>query len=322
LTGSPPAERRLARRLGEALLPEPLRARLLAASTAAPVSLVVAPAPEVASVPVGWLALDDIDTRLVERGDAVVVPAAALLAAADERWPIQLARGSGPVRAAATDALDDLPYVRALAEFASHAVVGPEATAPAVVDALRSTRPAVVVVAGHARSDGVADAHLCVARTGGAPPCPYSSPASPCSGQPLPATTWLASDPSTDDAVANRVFLAVCHGSGADTAGRAGEWLGLAPALLFAGARMVVATAWPVLDHPATAAIDREVVSALATSQRPAAELSRIQREWLGRWRATGWRTSARAVGSSVIPTDHAAPLLWAPYVAVGFAAG
>jgi hypothetical protein len=82
---------------------------------------------------------------------------------------------------------------------------------------------------------------------------------------------------------------------------------------------MVVATAWPVLDHPVTAAIDEDLAMALTTSQQPAADLARIQREWLARWRATGWRTSARAVGSPGVPGDHAAPLLWAPYVAVGF---
>ena len=171
---------------------------------------------------------------------------------------MSLARGAGPVRAAVVDALDDLPHVRALAALATHAVIGAEATTASVVEALRSTRPGVVVVAGHARSDGVADAHICVARAGDGPPCPYSSPNGLCAGEPLGAATWLATDPASDAAVANRVLLATCHGSGADTAGRAGEWLGLAPALLFAGARMVVATAWPVLDHPVTAAIDED----------------------------------------------------------------
>jgi hypothetical protein len=147
-----------------------------------------------------------------------------------------------------TDALDDLPHVRGLGTRAERGVVGADATASSVIEALRSARPGVVIVAGHARSDGVADAHVCVARAGHGAPCPYASPASPCAGQPLPAATWLASDPATDEAVANRVLLATCHGSGADTAGRAGEWLA-APALL-AGARLVIATAWPVLDHP------------------------------------------------------------------------
>jgi hypothetical protein len=322
LAASPAAERGLALRLGLAVLPEPLRSGLVAARADAPISLVVAPAPEIASIPVAWLAVDEADTRLVERADTVVVPAAALLAAADERWPSTLARGAGPVRAAVTDALDDLPHVRGLAALATRAVVGADATVSSVVEVLRSARPGVVVVAGHARSDGVADAHVCVARAGEGAPCPYSSPARPCSGEPLPAATWLASDPATNEAVVNRVLLATCHGSGADTAGRAGEWLGLAPALLFAGARVVVATAWPVLDHAVTAAIDEDLARALATAERPAAELARIQRTWLDRWRATGWRTSARAVGSPAVPSDHASPLLWAPYVAVGFGAG
>ena len=318
LTVSPAAERRLARRLGDALLPAPLRSRLLEA----PMSLVVAPAPEIASIPVAWLALDDADTRLVERADAVVVPAAALLAAAGDRWPATLAHGPGPVRAAVTDALGDLPHVRGLAALAASAAVGADVTGSSVIEALRSRRPGVVVVAGHARSDGVADAHVCVARMGAGAPCRYSSPGRPCPGEPLPAGTWLASDPATDEAVANRVLLATCHGSGADTAGRAGEWLGLAPALMFAGARLVVATAWPVLDHPVTATIDEELARALTTSPRPATALAHIQRAWLDRWRATGWRTSARAVGSADVPVDHASPLLWAAYVAVGFADG
>jgi hypothetical protein len=104
-----------------------------------------------------------------------------------------------------------------------------------------------------------------------------------------------------------RVLLSACSASGygalsEPTPGLAGEWLGVAAAVLHAGADEVVATLFDVIDTRATTRFERRLITLLMSSPDAASALRQIQMESL-----TEWRRNRR------MP-----PLIWAAYVCLG----
>jgi len=78
------------------------------------------------------------------------------------------------------------------------------------------------------------------------------------------------------------------------------EWTSMTPALLWAGARHVVATLWPILDTPATGAFEASVIAELTRSDDPAAALRQCQLAALEDHRSR--------------PAPANAPYVWAAY--------
>jgi CHAT domain len=112
-----------------------------------------------------------------------------------------------------------------------------------------------------------------------------------------------------------RILLSAC-----DTAGRAarhsGEWLALAPAMMWAGARLVIATSWPTIDDPRTLEMDLALIEVLKNHDDPAEALRSLQVEKLQRWR------DGMDDKDPLSPICGWSPLFWAPYIAVGFRQG
>jgi tetratricopeptide (TPR) repeat protein/CHAT domain-containing protein len=304
----PATERKLAGLLGTLLLPQ--RLRDLLRDTKQRVRLVVAPDWSLSYVPWGLLAIDDQDTRLLERADVLLAPAVYLIDAL-ERGAAAGHRqrgGPGPLAAAAVDPDGDLSAARSFGQrlvpaAAVHA--GAEATVTAFLAPLQGAprgRPGLAVFAGHSRSSlDTRRQVLCFAKSEAALSCPMADQC--CGGGPLAAERLFA-DP--DIALPGRVFLAACSSSGSMLAGSAGEWLGLAPAMLWAGARLVIAANWPTIDNSSAAEFEAAVVNALLRERDPVGALHDLQASALRRWRDGDL---------------FAAPLYWAGYSAIGFRA-
>lgn len=111
-----------------------------------------------------------------------------------------------------------------------------------------------------------------------------------------------------------RILLSACGSAGSTGAG-SGEWLGLTAGMLCAGAREVVATAWPIWNLPITKELDVALLSALEQRQNVAAELRRVQLDCLADWRATD-----EDIGRIELHGDATEPfpLVWAAYQYVG----
>jgi tetratricopeptide (TPR) repeat protein len=104
-----------------------------------------------------------------------------------------------------------------------------------------------------------------------------------------------------------RVLLSACSTSGYGGTteripGLAGEWLGVAAAVLQAGADEVVATLFDVLDVRATTKFERRLITLLSSTPDAASAVRRAQVEALGEWRRN----------------RRLPPLVWAPYACLG----
>jgi tetratricopeptide (TPR) repeat protein len=297
------AEAALASELGSVLLPEPLRRRLLDASEDHPLSLVVAPAPRLGRVPFALLGLDDSDepVRLGERTVVRLGVSAALLGAVSTR---ERSRSGGAVggKARVLSVVD--PGGQGL--FGAGGPPGawgqvltrPQNT-PGLIDAGFSAEVAtkaamaqhlsrgfdVMVFLGHAQPghpNFPADAHLVLW------------------DQVVSARDWLQAPERWP--LPPRVGLVACGSGGAE----APEWLGLAPAALSAGARVVMATAWNLPNHKPghTWALADQVVRVLRDAADPAASWRGCFLDHLRRWRRG---------------QDYAlSPLLWGAVQVVG----
>ena len=212
-----------------------------------------------------------------------------------------------------------LPNAERLADAVSprFKLTGKQATVTALRDVLagqvRPGQPGVLVYAGHARTPTTGVALLCLSNPRpGVIDCP-NHPC--CGGMPLSAADLCDRVPWDDKfgyPMPGRVLLSACNTVGATTAGAGGEWLALAPSILWAGARLVIATAWPTLEDRRTLEMDTAMVDILTGEEDPVALLRELQLERLNRWRG-GIGLSNRAV------IKGWSPLYWAPYMAVGF---
>ncbi|WP_306214874.1 CHAT domain-containing protein [Actinoplanes sp. RD1] len=188
------------------------------------------------------------------------------------------------VSLACVDPTGDLPHARRVPADAAEVLGGPDAP-PATEEALREaltrlgpSHPSMFYYAGHA---GVGLDSGLQLRSGeltagrlGTDPCPFPA----------------------------RALLAACTTAG-DTGAGAGEWAALAAAVLWSGARQVIATNWPVPDTGFTAAFTTALAEALRHTTDAAAALRTVQLDALARWRA-----GAR----------EAHPLTWSAYAAHG----
>jgi len=334
----PEREADLARRMGHLLIPEELRELLAAADTDLPLSLVVAPAPEIASVPFAWLAFDDEDTRVLERAVVRLGASIGLLHEAGARRPAGPGGASLGVIDPAGDLLggnDNAPAptdvaldlkghgcTRVLAARCHHQALGGVLGATRVGRArredlaseLQAARPRRLFYLGHARSGAIpADAALQLEPVGGHEPEQVDAcDAATTFGDDTGSAGALLSARALflEDAwpMADRVVLIAC--GGARQGGR--EWLGLAPAALYAGAQVVIAGLWDLVWQPAadipspfpTYDLARQAFEA-ADAADPAVAWRAVQRSSL-----TSWRTTHN---------QRFAPLYWAGIATIGF---
>lgn len=107
----------------------------------------------------------------------------------------------------------------------------------------------------------------------------------------------------------SRAVISACASAGSSGTG-SGEWLGLGAALLSAGARHVIATAWPIPDAPATQRFERRLIDRLSYTADAARALAEEQRKELVRWRYS--------VNSWEDPVEYGSPVMWAAFQAMG----
>jgi tetratricopeptide (TPR) repeat protein len=302
--------------LGELLIPPTLRHLALAgARSNQPVSLVIAPAPALGRVPFGLLGLGETSRQLAHGAVVRLGASAALLEHVRSRQPGQVNGHvlgvidpcgrdvAGPSGNPATLSLladnqlgkmgvsgwawlENSPVLSRyghLAELRAVTDQAKQATIRELSKALRSAGAGALAYIGHVRnaSDDVpANASLV-----------------------LDDDNLYARDLLYDDKrlwpMPPRVALLGCGSGGA----QAPEWLGLAPASMWAGAQIVAATAWDLIDEPDTWNLAGEVVTILHASPDPAAEWRKRFMGHLAHWKSDG---------------DAPSPLSWAAIQFIG----
>ncbi|MFD6274189.1 CHAT domain-containing protein [Streptomyces sp. NPDC060209] len=315
LIGPPAAEASLARRLG-GLLPRQLAHELAAGD--GPLRLAIAPAGELAHIPWPAIGIPDGeggDLRLVERCTAVLVPPAGLLAALAGRDRPQ---GSPPLALAVIDPGGDLPWVEEYEQLLgarrmlSLVPAGVETVTPGsdlsveeFAAMLRTLDPETsAVFACHTEQSG--DALSCGIRLR-----PGNDDASPRNPSQVLTSRMLIENPERYS-MPRQVLLLACDSSDLRNVS-AGEWLVLAPAMLWAGSDRLVVTSYPVIDaaddeeadgeQDGGEVIDRYLVTALLERRELGEALREVQIEQLGRWRSTG---------------REGAPVHWGGHLAMG----
>jgi len=306
------AEGLMAGELGAWLLPERLQSVLAGHmdSDDGPLRLLVGASPELVGVPwallgvpAAGLAREGDPRRLLEAAVVSVVPSAALLDALEASGPPDDILAAPRVIVSVCDPLGDLANSRQVPAGTTSllacpgSVTGPPRPRPASVANLAQALAGVVpggpgVFVYHGHHD---------------PPDP-TSPAD-TGGFRLfdPATSQVESFPA-------RMFLEhpgpgrpncprLAMPFGCDTlAGHdSPEWTSMTPALLWAGARHVAATLWPILDNPATATFEASLIATFADSDDPPVALRELQLAAL-----IDYRTRPG--------TSSSAPYIWAAY--------
>jgi tetratricopeptide (TPR) repeat protein len=310
----PASETDLARRLGSLLLPDPLVRLLATASADNPLSLAVAPAPEIAAVPLGWLAIDQAGTRVVERAQLRLAASLGLLAEARRARP--RAPGDGTVAVvdpgggllfdpnygtdfpAFDEVLQDLSWAGARRVLTRRAhLSGPPrpgdraglASSEELRQELSEPRPKALVYLGHISWErGRPSSEISLVLSGTGP------------GDALvPARRVYRDRPPWP--MAERVALVAC--GGARQAGP--EWLGLAPAAIYAGATVVLAALWNLVWATPTYRLALDCLACLTGDEDTASAWRKVQLRQLGAWRDGD---------------PDAAPIYWAGIAAIGFA--
>ena len=311
-------ERRLARALGDALVPEQLAAEAWAARRAGRrLRVVFAPSAATALLPVAAIGVpgpaahprvDQEPVRLVELADLQAAPSVAAAATWRHRDC-----GPAPISVVIADPLGDLPVARRCGAHIAALVgthgpaplllSGAAATAAAVRAAMAGCRGGTVIVIAHVSRDGYGQVAL-------------ADHVDERGARGFTAE-GLWSDPTkllVQGGAPSRLLLAACASAGLADLGVGAEWLGLAPALVRAGVATVVATTWPQAEHPATDRLDTELSLALAAAVDPVVAVGDVQRAWLERWRSDGWSTCAEQ-SAGLLAADHASPRHWAGVV-------
>jgi tetratricopeptide (TPR) repeat protein len=292
----------LASELGEVLIPPTLKGLVRArAAGGRPLSLVVAPAPMLGQVPFGLLGTAKAGTHLAHGAVIRLGASAALLDMIRRREPRQFcprvlcvldpcgkkatdpSGGERPLSLLPDGGLDQMGvtgwswlHEAAVLSRAGHL---PELRGsghlaePATIDQLgkmlRTTDPGLLAYLGHvsnASDDVPASASLVL------------------DDDSLSARNLLYDKEPRRWPMPSRVALIGCGSGGA----RAPEWLGLAPASLWAGAQIVAATSWDLIDEADTWKLADEVVSVLHRSADPAAEWREQFIRHLAEWKSQG----------------------------------
>jgi CHAT domain len=310
--------------------------RMKDTSRVTPALLVVSLPAALCRLPVALLPLDrspnqDSDLpRLVEAATLYHAPSMALLASTGGRPP-EVAPSNAqpwPLLVAVVDPTDDLKHADGGDEphvllTGSHRLgqLGQQSGSRAQLatkNALRTallnmpSRGGLLVYAGHAHPG-----HPDAPATGGlvlAAPSNTESGNAPLEGDTNVATQQLLTArellvPEKGQPAFRfpaKVLLSACSTSGYGTSpqvpGLAGEWLGVAAAVLHAGADEVVATLFDVIDVRATTRFERHLVTLLRTTPDASSALRQAQIEALDEWRR-GRRMP---------------PLIWAAYICMG----
>jgi tetratricopeptide (TPR) repeat protein len=305
--------------LGKLLIPPTLRHLTLAgAASGQPVSLVIAPAPALGRVPFGLLGLAKTGTQLAHGAVVRLGASVALLEQVRRRHPGQLdgdvlgvidpcgrevAEPSGKRAKLSLVAdnhlgkmgisgwawLQDRPVLSRfghLAELGAVTDLARQATISELSKALRTTAAGTLAYIGHVSN------------------APDDVPAN--TSLVLDDDNLYARDLLYDDKrrwpMPPRVALLGCGSGGA----QAPEWLGLAPASMWAGAEIVAATAWDLIDEPDTWNLAEEVVTILHGGPDPAAEW---RKRFIGH--LEDWKSDR----------DAPSPLSWAAIQFIGLVA-
>lgn len=310
----PRAEARLMRRLGELLLPPPLVSALSSAHEDEPVPVLIATDPALSRLPLALLGLPD-GRRLVNLAVPRLMPSAGLSHA--------LASGRAPappgtprrLELVVADPQGQHPAAARLATLpeAQVSLTGAGATREAVLAALPAgpVRPGVFAFSGHVFSGfpGVSlTAALCLA-DGGLADGSLGGVGAGGAGR-LSARDLVT---GAADGMWDRVLLAGCSSAGNSVGS---EWLGLAPALLYAGAASVVATIWDIPDHTSATELDREILDGLRDSADPAAVVRVAQVRRLARW-ADSAGTDVTGMTASQLLGVRPHPLIFGGYTTV-----
>jgi hypothetical protein len=307
------SEERTSTELGEALLPETLKQKIRGAPRSEPFSLVVA-GTLFAMVPVALLGVQ-IDVfssrRLVEAAVIRLAAPASLIDKVNQRWSPDVK--AYPLQLACLDPRGDLANSRDVPPGARHVLSGdpqsdwPRPSLSNLAEALSQHppgAPALFYYTGHAASEGA----------GG----DDSDGLALYGGDVLSAAQlFIGVADGRGPYFPSRVLLSACASSGAQGAG-AGEWLGLTAAILWAGAKSVVATTWPIWDTPFTSDFDHDLALAMQTPIDPAVALRATQLKCLD-----AWRLSDHDLSEEVLPSELAQmpfPLMWAAFVSIGTA--
>jgi tetratricopeptide (TPR) repeat protein len=285
---SPAAEADFSLRLGLVLVPPPLRARLLEVDSGNPLSLIVAPAPILGHVAFSLLRLDEGSRtlRLAERAVLRLGVSVPLLEIVAERGkPPPLFPASIAVLDSGSDGnpADDNEGTRISAFLESGAQVSEILSRPAHIallaaksvpadvgtreafgSRLRQRKPDVLIYVGHsipARNDQ-----------------PTATALPLWEDDPFSAADWLY---GTERYPAPpRLALVACSSSGV----RSTEWLGLAPAALWAGSSVVIGSSWDLPNVPSTWTLAADVTKILQDPGDPALGLRNLVLERLQAW--------------------------------------
>jgi hypothetical protein len=287
--------------LSDVLLPDPLRHQILAES--GDLSLVVC-GNWLSAMPLAILVVDrSSDLRLVETAVIRVQPPAFLVNLIRQR-PQPPASARHRLLIACTDPTGNLPNAHSLKLPAEFSFTNKRHGPPALGEATRSnvatalsqlspSAPGIFYYAGHASYFDV---------TGG-----LNAVLELQDGDVIGAGDWLHLYGQPDVNSPCRAVISACDSAGTSGAG-GGEWLGLGAALLAAGARQVLATAWPIFDTRFGNRFDTSLVAELEDAPDPAASLAAAQRSALNEWR------NARRMPAQDAPL----PEIWAAYQCIG----
>ena len=298
--------------LGLALIPDDLRQALAdAIFDRRPLSVVLA-GNFLALLPVallGFATPERTFVRVLEAAIVRVAPPAVLIDRVGSRDPV--ATALNPLHVACVDPRDDLPNSHRPPDGARVVLGGDpdkrdgSATLAALAAALaplRPGQPGLLYYSGHAVNDGLGGDDQDALALAGKDVLSAHALFSEDAPLPMPA----------------RVQLSACSSAGATGAG-GGEWLGLTAAVLWRGARQVIATNWPIWDTPFTADFDHRLADELQRAADPAAALRELQLEALAQWRLSEHDLSDREDdGLPGSASELPFPLIWAAYTCVG----
>jgi tetratricopeptide (TPR) repeat protein len=300
--------------LGSALLPPPLVKRLQSGGED-PLDLLIAPAPRLARVAFSLLEVEGVlspegnghPAALVEMATPRLACSSAFAVALGERELLDTAGGRRPVLLAVLDPLGDLAYARRVPPGAKRVLGGSAVLAAGhVVKEMELARREDLIVALYdVKEAGKRDGLLVYkGHVHSAPATSTGAALVLADGELSARDLFLMSPDGPGLLVPERVLLAACESAGRpETYG--GEWMSLAPAMLWAGAESVLATCWALPDMAETDSLDSELVELVRRPGDVAKMLSYFQRRHLSSWRKRGGRPG------------EPGPLWWAAYVAI-----
>lgn len=271
-----------------------------------------APAAELARIPFGLIPTSYLGPRLLEVAAVICCPSPALVSshdlwsAAPEGKDVGLRDAETgqlvQVALAVVDPSGDLPRTRKLARLAIRAIgtqtprpFGSKRIAPATRSNLSE-----MLNRGHVdRAHGVA--LFACHSTAGDDDDPLAASLQLADG-PLTARELITVESQSEFPLPRRVMFASCSSAGLARP----DWAGLTAAASWLGARVAIASLWPLTSGSAAVKLDESVLAALRQPD-PAEALRRVQAEQLA-----AWRRPSRWTGPS--QRTRCDPRIWSAY--------